>query len=152
MENENKNKSNLKGMLNRELDETPNRFDFNKNKSNNNKILEKNINFKNKSNFDNNNNNENININYNDMNNNIDNVMNEMKMNEVIEPLESTLSSNLYEKNIAILNDKIKEQENEIKYLNERLKNYDTTMDEMANLNIELNRLNDIIRNKNKTI
>ena len=48
MENENKNKSNLKGMLNRELDETPNRFDFNKNKNNNNKILEKNINIKNK--------------------------------------------------------------------------------------------------------
>ena len=75
-----------------------------------------------------------------------------MKVNEEFEHLENSSSSNIYEKNIAILNDKIKEQENNINYLNERLKNYDSTMDEMAKLNIELNRLNEIIKDKNNTI
>ena len=155
MENENMNSymvsSKLKGNLNRRFDNPPIRSDFNKNKILNNDIFEKNINFKNKQNFDINND-QNININFNEINNNVDDVMDNMKMNEEIEPIESNLSSNIYDKNIAILNEKIKEQENDIIYLNERLKNYDSTMDEMTKLNIEVDRLNEIIRDKNNTI
>ena len=155
MENENMNpymiSSKVKGNLNRRFDNPPIRSDFNKNKILNNNIFEKNINFKNKQNFDINND-QNININFNEINNNVDDVMDNMKMNEEIEPIESNLSSNIYDKNIAILNEKIKEQENDIIYLNERLKNYDSTMDEMTKLNIEVDRLNEIIRDKNNTI
>ena len=82
--------------------------------------------------------------------NNINTDNNEIK--EMNEPLENNLVSNIYEKNIALLNEKIKEQESEIEYLNNRLKNYDETMDEITQLNIELNKLNEIIRNKNITI
>ena len=82
--------------------------------------------------------------------NNINTDINEIK--EMKEPLENNLVSNIYEKNIALLNEKIKEQESEIEYLNNRLKNYDETMDEITQLNIELNKLNEIIRNKNNTI
>ena len=154
MENQNRNTylnvGKLKKALNEEIDDSPFSSDFNSDKNYNKKILEKNINFKYKSNF--NNNDEKNNINFNDMNNNIDNIMNDMKMNEEIKPMESSLTSKIYEKNITQLKEKIREQENEIKYLNERLKNYDTTMEEMTKLNIELNRLNEIIRNKNNTI
>ena len=55
-------------------------------------------------------------------------------------------------KNIVSLKEKIKDQENNIEYLTDRLKNYDNTIEEMTNLNIELNRLNEIIRDKNNTI
>ena len=141
----------LKGVFMKGMDDSPIRPGINKSKNLNNKIIEKNINFRSKPNIDIRNNN-NININYNDANNNIDNIINKMKENEILEPLESNLSSNIYERNISILNDKIKEQENDIKYLNERLKNYDATMDEMTKLNIEINRLNEIIKRKNNTI
>ena len=155
MENENMNpymiSSKLKGNLNRQFDNPPISSNFNKNKILNNNVFEKNMNFKNRQNFDINNE-QNININFNDINNNVDDVMDNMKMNEEIEPIESNLSSNIYDKNIAILNEKIKEQENDIIYLNERLKNYDSTMDEMTKLNIEVDRLNEIIRDKNNTI
>ena len=150
-ENQNyQNFSKLKGIFNEGMNNAPIKSGVNKNKNLNNKILEKNVNFKTKSNIDINDNN--MNINYNDANNNIDNIINKMKANDILDPLESNLPSNIYEKNISILNDKIKEQENDIKYLNERLKNYDATMDEMAKLNIELNRLNEIIKRKNNTI
>jgi predicted nuclease with TOPRIM domain len=56
------------------------------------------------------------------------------------------------EKNILLLTEKVKEQEKNIVYLNSRLKNYDITMNEITKLNIELNKLNEIIRKKNKTI
>ena len=155
MENENKNtymiSSKLKGNSNKRFNNPPIRADFNKNKNLNNNIFEKKINFKNKQNIDINND-QNINMNFNELNNNVENVMDKLKMNEMVEPVESNLSSNIYDKNIAILNEKIKEQENDIIYLNERLKNYDTTMDEMTKLNLEVDRFNEIIRNKNNTI
>jgi chromosome segregation ATPase len=155
MENENKNtymsSSKLKGNSNKRFNNPPVRSDFNKNKNLNNNIFEKKINFKNKQNIDINND-QNINMNFNELNNNVENVMDKLKMNEMVEPVESNLSSNIYDKNIAILNEKIKEQENDIIYLNERLKNYDATMDEMTKLNIEVDRLNEIIRDKNNTI
>ena len=66
--------------------------------------------------------------------------------------LGSNITSNIYEKNIEMLNEKIKEQENDIIYLNSRLKNYDTSMEEITKLNIELNKLNEIIREKEYTI
>ena len=53
---------------------------------------------------------------------------------------------------VSLITEKIKEQENDINYLKNRLQNYDNTMEEMTNLNIELNRLNDIIKSKNNTI
>ena len=60
--------------------------------------------------------------------------------------------NDINEKNILLLNKKVKEQEKNIIYLNSRLKNYDITMNEITKLNIELNKLNEIIRKKNKTI
>ena len=77
---------------------------------------------------------------------------NNMIKDEIEEQMELNLSSNIYERNIALLNEKIKEQENDIIYLNDRLKNYDNTMEEITNLNIEINRLNEIIKNKNNII
>lgn len=135
----------LKNKVFQGIQVSPLNSDFDKNKQlNNNNIIEKQINFKNYKNI--NNNKQNIN------DDNVNNIINNMKVNEEFEHLENSSSSNIYEKNIAILNDKIKEQENNINYLNERLKNYDSTMDEMAKLNIELNRLNEIIKDKNNTI
>ena len=155
MENVNKNtymsSSKLKGNSNRRFNNPSIRSDLNKNNNLNNNIFEKKINFKNKQNIDINNE-QNLNINFNELNNNFENVMEKLKMNEIVEPVESNFSSDIYDKNIAILNEKIKEQENDIIYLNERLKNYDTTMDEMTKLNLEVDRLNEIIRNKNNTI
>ena len=81
-----------------------------------------------------------------DYNNNVQNQYN------IPDSSESLLSTKIYEKNIILLNDKIKEQENNIIYLNNRLKNYDITLDEISKLNIELNKLNGIIRTKNNTI
>ena len=46
-----------------------------------------------------------MNINYNDANNNIDNIINKMKANDILDPLESNLPSNIYEKNISIFID-----------------------------------------------
>lgn len=66
--------------------------------------------------------------------------------------LESSLYIDSYEKNFSILKSKIKEQEKDIFYLKNRLKNYDITLKEMINLSIELNSLNEIIKNKNKII
>ena len=60
--------------------------------------------------------------------------------------------NDINEKNILLLKEKIKEQEQNIAYLNSRLQNYDITMNEITKLNIELNKLNEIIRKKNKTI
>ena len=135
----------LKNKVFQGIQVSPLNSDFDKNKQlNNNNIIEKQINFKNYKNI--NNNKQNIH------DDNVNNIINNMKVNEEFEHLENSSSSNIYEKNIAILNDKIKEQENNINYLNERLKNYDSTMDEMAKLNIELNRLNEIIKDKNNTI
>ena len=50
------------------------------------------------------------------------------------------------------MNEKIKDQEKDIMYLNNRLQNYDIAINEITNLNMELNTLNEIIRKKNKTI
>jgi len=66
--------------------------------------------------------------------------------------LKTNKSSNIYEKNIEMLNEKIKEQENDIFYLSNRLKNYDATIEEVTRLNIEINKLNEIIKEKNYTI
>ena len=60
--------------------------------------------------------------------------------------------NDINEKNILLLKEKVKEQEKNIIYLNSRLQNYDITMNEITKLNIELNKLNEIIRKKNKTI
>ena len=94
------------------------------------------------------NNNPNLNNNY--INNNeINNLGIEYN---IPESLESSLSSKINEQNLALLNDKIKKQENDIIYLNNRLKNYDICVDQITQLNIEINKLNEIINNKNKTI
>ena len=66
--------------------------------------------------------------------------------------LKTNKSNNIYDKNIEMLKEKIKEQENDIFYLNSRLKNYDSTIEEVTRLNIEINKLNEIIREKNFTI
>jgi len=60
--------------------------------------------------------------------------------------------NDINEKNILLLNSKVKEQEKNIIYLKSRLQNYDITMNEITKLNIEINKLNDIINKKNKTI
>ena len=84
--------------------------------------------------------------------------LNNLNINKDIQPrmesfqIKSNLSSNIYEKNISLLNEKIKEQENDIIYLNDRLKNYDATVDEVTRLNLEINKLNEIIREKDYTI
>ena len=108
-----------------------------------------NLNYNNDFNLNKKKNNINNNNNYND--NNIQN----LNINNEYNPpdsTESSLSAKIYEKNIALLNDKIKEQENNITYLNNRLKNYDTTIEQITKLNIELNKLNEVIKNKNVTI
>ena len=96
------------------------------------------------------------NMNFNNLNNEEFNEdFRNMEMNEFESShnfLESFSEINAYDKNISLLKEKIKEQEKNIIYLNNRLENYDLTMKEITNLNIELNALNEIIRNKNKTI
>jgi hypothetical protein len=109
--------------------------------------VQKNINY-NEPIFTINANNKKTNFNFNNMNDNKNNI----KKDTIEQQMELNLSANIYERNIVLLNDKIKEQENNIIYLNNRLKNYDITIDEIAKLNIELNKLNAIIRNKNNTI
>ena len=91
------------------------------------------------------------------LNNNLNNeeyIEDSNKMNEFKSSSNSLESSDIdvYDKNISLLKEKIKEQEKNIIYLNNRLENYDITMKEITNLNIELNALNEIVRNKNKTI
>ena len=88
------------------------------------------------------------NQNYN-INKNINNIT---KQKETSNQIKSNIASNIYEKNIFLLNEKIKEQENDILYLNNRLKNYDETVDEVTRLNLEINKLNEVIREKNYTI
>ena len=109
---------------------------LNKNRTN---FFQKPNNYNNNPNFNNNyiNNNEinNLDIGYN-----------------IPESLESSLSSKINEQNLILLNDKIKKQENDIIYLNNRLKNYDVCVDQITKLNIEINKLNEIINNKNNTI
>ena len=53
---------------------------------------------------------------------------------------------------IDMLKDKIKSQKYDINYLRNRLKNYDETINTITRLNLELNKLNEILKNKNKTI
>ena len=53
---------------------------------------------------------------------------------------------------VNFLKEKIQSQESDIKYLKNRLKNYDMTVSEVTRLNIEINKLNKIIINKNETI
>lgn len=126
-------------------------MNLNINKNNNKKITiqSKNPNFQNISN-----NLAHLNINKKMINisnnNNYDNILNNGY--NVPESSDSSLNALIYEKNILLLNDKIKEQENNIIYLNNRLKNYDITLDKLTKLNIELNKLNEIIRNKNNII
>ena len=88
--------------------------------------------------------------NFNNFNNNINKSIQERK--ESSNQIKSNISSNIYEKNISLLNEKIKEQENDILYLNDRLKYYDATVDEVTRLNLEINKLNEVIREKNYTI
>ena len=107
----------------RELIQHKKNIVYNNRKQNNNNIINKQINFNQNPSVDN------IkmkkNIIYYKKNNNINDNMN--INNEISEPLESTLNSNVYEKNIVSLKEKIKDQENNIEYLNDRLKNYDNT-------------------------
>ena len=86
--------------------------------------------------------------------NNLNNLNNNniTKQKETSNQIKSNIASNIYEKNIFLLNEKIKEQENDILYLNNRLKNYDETVDEVTRLNLEINKLNEVIREKNYTI
>jgi chromosome segregation ATPase len=51
-----------------------------------------------------------------------------------------------------MLKEKIKSQKYDINYLRNRLKNYDETINTITRLNLELNKLNEILKNKNKTI
>ena len=53
---------------------------------------------------------------------------------------------------IDMLKEKIKSQKYDINYLRNRLKNYDETINTITRLNLELNKLNEILKNKNKTI
>ena len=94
-------------------------------------------------------------------NNNIENIINNQNINNnsfstrkkvELDLLKTNNSINIYDKNIEMLKEKIKEQENDIFYLNSRLKNYDSTIEEVTRLNIEINKLNEIIREKNFTI
>ena len=94
--------------------------------------------------------NNNPSLNYNYINNNENNNL-DMGYNNP-ESIDSSLSSKINEQNLALLNDKIKKQENDIIYLNNRLKNYDICVDQITQLNIEINKLNEIINNKNTTI
>ena len=137
---ENKFNSNLfdnKGMIKQHKYFNP-KNNFYPNQNNNN--IKKNINFNTDKILDNKNNN---------------NLNNNKKYNEIKEtsnPFKPNLSSKIYEKNILLLNEKIKEQENDILYLKSRLKNYDETLEEVTRLNLELNKLNEIIKEKNYTI
>ena len=81
-----------------------------------------------------------------------DNYIDTYNISDVTNSSDISLSLNIYEKNISLLNEKLKEKEKDIIYLNKRLENYDTTMNEIIKLNIEISNLNEIIRNKNKTI
>ena len=54
--------------------------------------------------------------------------------------------------NIELLKEKIKSQKADIEYLENRLQNYDETINEITNLNLEINKLNEKLKNKNKTI
>ena len=132
--NNNISSSKIKEYIKQQNNNTVPKFNFYNNKNlNNNKILTKKIYFNTDSNHEINNNKK-INMNYDEIND--DDNMNNLNMNEKEENYESTLGSNIYERNIALLNDKIKEQENDINYLKNRLQNYDNTMEEMTNLNI----------------
>ena len=71
---------------------------------------------------------------------------------DITESKKTSIASKIYEKKIKLLNIRIKEQDNNIKYLNERLKNYDAARDKITNLNLEINKLNEIIMKKNNTI
>ena len=118
------------------------KFNFYQNKNNNNNnILINNLNSNRNKIIENKFNNANLNT-------NLDN----NKINNQEEDLLSNKASYIYQKNIDMLNEKIKEQENDIRYLNDRLNNYDTTMNEVTRLNIEVNKLNEIIMEKNYTI
>ena len=100
-------------------------------------------------------NNQNLNLKNNyyypsDINNIKTNISNSLEMSKNSQ--EASLSMDDNEKNIFLLSEKVKEQEQNIMYLNNRLQNYDITMNEITKLNIELNTLNEIIWKKNKTI
>ena len=71
---------------------------------------------------------------------------------DITESKKQSITSKIYEKKIKLLNIRIKEQENNIKYLNERLKKYEGARDKISKLNLEINRLNEIIMKKNNTI
>lgn len=54
--------------------------------------------------------------------------------------------------NADLLKEKIKSQKKDIEYLENRLKNYDETISEVTRLNLEINKMNDILKKKNETI
>ena len=62
---------------------------------------------------------------------------------------ERSINSNA---NIELLKDKIKSQNAQIVYLEKQLQNYDNTINEITNLNLQINKMNEILKNKNKTI
>ena len=62
---------------------------------------------------------------------------------------ERSINSNA---NIELLKDKIKSQNGQIVYLEKQLQNYDNTINEITNLNLQINKKNEILKNKNKTI
>ena len=68
--------------------------------------------------------------------------------------MNSKQYNNFINNNICIdmLKEKIKSQKYDINYLRNRLKNYDETINTITRLNLELNKLNEILKNKNKTI
>ena len=92
-------------------------------------------------------------INFNNNSNINNNEINNLDMGyNIPDSIDSSLSSKINEHNLTLLNDKIKKQENDIIYLNNRLQNYDVCVDQITQLNIEINKLNEIINNKNNTI
>lgn len=100
-------------------------------------------------------NNQNLNLKNNyptdiNINNLKTNISNAFEMSNNSQEVSSLMDDN--EKNVYLLSEKVKEQEQNIIYLNNRLQNYDITMNEITKLNIELNTLNEIIWKKNKTI
>ena len=59
---------------------------------------------------------------------------------------------NINKMNPILLNQKINKQSNYIRYLNSKLTNYDSTINELSNLKNEINILNQQIKNKNNLI
>jgi DNA repair exonuclease SbcCD ATPase subunit len=62
------------------------------------------------------------------------------------------LNDNNNKINTELLKSKINEQKADIEYLENKLKDYDDAINEVTRLNLEINRMNEILKNKNQTI